>query len=55
MHFPLNSRGASEIRKLGEEGVNRGTDTDDFDAGDPRAGGRLGRDAVQQAVVCTVH
>jgi hypothetical protein len=58
-HFPLNSSGASEVRKLGEEGVYLFPDTDDFDAGDPRAGGlgrcRQRRDAVQQAVVSTVH
>jgi hypothetical protein len=55
----LNSSGASEVWKLGEESVDRCTATDDFDAGDPRIGGlgrcRQRRDAVQQAVVSTVH
>jgi hypothetical protein len=57
-HFLLNSSGVSEVQKLGEEGVDRCTATDDFDAGDPRAGdlGRCRRrDAVQQAVVFTVN
>jgi hypothetical protein len=40
-YFPLNFRGASEIRKLGEKGVKRCT-ADDLDAGDQWAGS-LGR------------
>jgi hypothetical protein len=58
VHFLLNSSGASEVWKLGEEGVDRCTATDDFDAGDKKAGGldrcRQRRDAVKQAVASTV-
>jgi hypothetical protein len=58
-YVSLNSRGGSEIRKLGGESVDRSTATDYVDAGDPRAGSlgrcRQRRDTIQQAVVSTVH
>jgi hypothetical protein len=57
--YNIHSSGASEVWKLGEESVDQCTATDDFDAGDPRIGDlgrcRRRRDAVQQAVVSTVH
>jgi hypothetical protein len=58
-NFSLTSSGATKVWILGKESVDRCTDTDDFDAGDPIIGG-LGRcrqrcDAVQETVVSTVY
>jgi hypothetical protein len=55
----LNSSGASEAWKLGDESVDRCTATDDFDAGHPRIGGlgscRQRCHAVQQTVFSTIN
>jgi hypothetical protein len=38
-HLSLHSRGTGEVRELGEDAVNCCPDTNEFDAGGPRAGG----------------
>jgi hypothetical protein len=45
-YFTLDSRGASEVRELGEEGVDCCTATDGLDAGDQRDDGLGGTDNV---------
>jgi hypothetical protein len=58
-HLSLDIRGANKVWKFKEEGADRSTDTDDFDAGDLRTGGlgngRQRRDSNKQAVVPAVH
>jgi hypothetical protein len=57
-HLTLNTSGTNEVRNFGEGGFDVSTATDDFHAGNLRAGG-LGRsrrcDSVLQAVVHTVQ
>jgi hypothetical protein len=58
-HLALDIRGANDVWKLGEKGVDRKTATDDFHVEGLRTGsldrGRLRRDSIQQAIVLTVH
>jgi hypothetical protein len=58
-HLALDTRGANEVRELGEKCVDRRTANDDFHAGSLRFGslgrGRQRRDCVEQTVVLTVH
>jgi hypothetical protein len=57
-HLALDSSGASEVRKLGQQGIDRSTATDDFHAQDQRTGGlgrgRQRRDSIQQAVLAVI-
>jgi hypothetical protein len=56
---PLDTRGVNGVRKYGEDGIDRSTAPDDFDAEDLRSSGlgrgRQGHDLVQQMNIPTVH
>jgi hypothetical protein len=57
-NLALDTRGANEVWKLGENSVDRRTATDDFHSGSLRTGSLGGADnevTVQQAVVLIVH